>query len=167
MDFCLFLSIFSFQKWKFFLTHLNHLGRQFFLYFLYFLIWSKKWTKLKKLTFVHGPFFQFLARKCEKYQFSWQKSVSNNFSMSNFYIFILCLSKVKYIYGRFHYVLMLGMVSLYSADFSVITRLVLVYYVSLCTCCYSLNFVYVVNNNKKQIYAQLCKHKLLLYDEKL
>ena len=65
-------------------------------------------------------------QKCQKLIFM-KEIFSMIFSMINFYIFILCWSKVKYIYGRFHYVLMLGMVSLYSADFSVITRLVLVY----------------------------------------
>ena len=43
------------------------------MYFLYFLIQSKKnGQNRKKLTFAHGPFFQFLAQKCQKYQFSWK-----------------------------------------------------------------------------------------------
>ena len=65
-------SIFYFERWKFFSTHLNHLGRQFFCIFYTFWFDQKKWAKSKKDTFAHGPFFQFLAQKCQKYQFSWK-----------------------------------------------------------------------------------------------
>ena len=32
----------------------------------------KKWVKIKINTFVHGQFLSFLAKKCQKYQFSWK-----------------------------------------------------------------------------------------------
>ena len=65
-------SIFYFESWKFFSAHLNHLGRQFFCIFYTFWFDQKKWAKSKKTQFAHGPFFQFLAQKYQKYQFSWK-----------------------------------------------------------------------------------------------
>ena len=65
-------TIFYFEKWKFFLAHLNHLGRRKFFIFYTFWFGQKRWQKWKKYTFVHGPFLQFLAQKCQKYPFSWK-----------------------------------------------------------------------------------------------
>ena len=65
-------SILSFERWKFFLAHHNHLRRLKFFIFYTFWFDQKKWAKLKKATFVHEPFFQFLPQKCQKYQFSWK-----------------------------------------------------------------------------------------------
>ena len=65
-------SIFYFERWKFFSAHLNHLGRQFFCIFYTFWFDQKNGQNWKKPTFAHGPLFQFLAQKCQKYKFSWK-----------------------------------------------------------------------------------------------
>ena len=90
-------------------------------------IWTHQSHFAQKGT-VPGPPNEGFWPKMPKILIFMKEIFSMIFSMSNFYIFILCWSKVKYIYQWFHYVLMLGMMSLYSADFSVITRLVLVLY---------------------------------------
>ena len=63
-------SIFSFERWKFFSTYPNRLGRLKFCIFYTFWFDQKNGQNKKKLTFVHRPFFQILAQKCQKYQFS-------------------------------------------------------------------------------------------------
>ena len=63
---------FLFWKVEFFLAHLNHLGRLKFFIFYTFWFDKKNGQNRKKPTFAHGPFFQFLAQKCQKYQFSWK-----------------------------------------------------------------------------------------------
>ena len=80
-------SIFSFERWKFFLAHLNHLGRQFFFHFLHFFIQSKKWAKSKKKHFCAWPIFSVFGPKMPKISIFMKKSFSRNFSMSNFYTY--------------------------------------------------------------------------------
>ena len=63
---------FFFWKVEICLTHLNHLGRLKFFIFYTFWFNKKNGQNWKKVTFVHSPFFQFLAQKCQKYQFSWK-----------------------------------------------------------------------------------------------
>ena len=65
-------SIFSLEKWKFFLSHKIQVGRPKFFSFYIFDLVKKSGQKWKKITFVHGPFLQFLAQKCQKYPFSWK-----------------------------------------------------------------------------------------------
>ena len=62
---------FYFERWRFFLPHLNHLGRLKF-FILYTFWFYQKMGKIKKDTFAHGQFFHFLAQKYQKYQFSWK-----------------------------------------------------------------------------------------------
>ena len=57
---------------NFFWHNLIIWGAIFFCIFYTFWFDQKKWAKLKKGPFVHGTFFQFLAQKYHKYQFSWK-----------------------------------------------------------------------------------------------
>ena len=77
-------SIFSFESWKFFSAHLNHLGRQFFCIFYTFRFDQKKWAKSKKRHFHAWPIFSVFGPKMPKISIFMKKSFSNNFSMSNF-----------------------------------------------------------------------------------
>ena len=45
-------------------------GDNFFVFFILFDLIKKMGKIEKKNTFAHGPFFQFLAQKCQKYKFS-------------------------------------------------------------------------------------------------
>ena len=47
-------------------------GDNFFVFSILFDLIKKNGQNWKKLTFAHSPFFQFLAQKCQKYQFSWK-----------------------------------------------------------------------------------------------
>ena len=47
-------------------------GDNFFVFSILFDSIKKNGQNRKKGIFVHGPFFQFLAQKCQKYQFSWK-----------------------------------------------------------------------------------------------
>ena len=47
-------------------------GDNFFVFSILFDSIKKNGQNRKKPTFAHGPFFQFLAQKCQKYQFSWK-----------------------------------------------------------------------------------------------
>ena len=47
-------------------------GDNFFVFSILFDSIKKNGQNRKKDTFAHGPFFQFLAQKCQKYQFSWK-----------------------------------------------------------------------------------------------
>ena len=70
-------TIFYFEKWKFFSHTLIIWGDEIFSFFTLFDSVKKSWRKWKKYTFVHGPFLQFLAQKCQKYPFSKICSMSN------------------------------------------------------------------------------------------
>ena len=84
--FCDFAKITKMAKNPFFLlkggnffTHLHHLGKQYFSFSILFDSIKKNGQNWKKLTFVTGPFFQFLAQKCQKYQFSSKNIFVKNF----------------------------------------------------------------------------------------
>ena len=47
-------------------------GDNFFVFSILFDLIKKNGQNRKKGTFAHGPFFQFLAQKCQKCQFSWK-----------------------------------------------------------------------------------------------
>ena len=47
-------------------------GDNFFVFSILFDSIKKNGQNGKKVTFAHGPFFQFLAQKCQKNQFSWK-----------------------------------------------------------------------------------------------
>ena len=67
-------SIFYFERWKFFSGNLNHLGRLKFFIFYTFWFNQKNEQNWKKLTFVHSPFFQFLAQQ-KGFLYFWQKPI--------------------------------------------------------------------------------------------
>ena len=65
-------NIFYFEKWNFFWHTLIIWGDENFSFFKLFDSVKKSRQKRKMFTFVHGPFLQFLAQKCQKYPFSWK-----------------------------------------------------------------------------------------------
>merc|ERR1712237_294128 len=75
--FCDFAKITKMAKNPFFLLRSGNFfwhtliiwGDNFLVFSILFNSIKKNGQNRKKLTFVHGPFFQFLAQKCQKYQF--------------------------------------------------------------------------------------------------
>ena len=62
------IYFFSFEKWNFFLAHLNHLGRLNFFVFYTFWFDKKNGQNWKKPLSCTAHFFSF-SQKCQKYQF--------------------------------------------------------------------------------------------------
>ena len=59
-------SIFSFERWKFFSAHLNHLGGLKFFIFYTFWFDQKKWAKSKKTHFRAWPIFSIFGPQIPK-----------------------------------------------------------------------------------------------------
>ena len=77
-------SIFSLERWKFFLPHQFHLGRRYFFIFYTFLFGKKNGEIIEAFTFLHFVIFAVFGQKMSKILIFMKKSEKGIFSMSNF-----------------------------------------------------------------------------------